>query len=188
MNLIGTKTLETDRLILRRLTIDDAESAYKNWCSSDIVSRYVLWEKHKNVEETKELFKMWEEDYNNLDTFRWIVELKDTKEVIGTIDVCNKKFLKFSTCEIGYCYGEAFWNKGYGTEALKRVLKFLFEEVGLESIYAYHASNNPASGKVMKKSGMTYEGTLRSRIIDKEGLRNDLISYSMIKEDYFNRK
>ena len=42
MKLIGTKTLETDRLILRRLTIDDAESAYKNWCSSDIVSRYVL--------------------------------------------------------------------------------------------------------------------------------------------------
>ena len=188
MKLIGTKKLETDRLILRKVSINDAENAYKEWCSSDIVSKYVLWNKHKNVDETKELFRMWEEDYNNLDTFRWIVELKDTKEVIGTIDVCNKKFLCFSSCEIGYCYGDSFWNKGYATEALKRVIKFLFEEVEVETIWADHASNNPASGKVMKKSGMTYEGIQRSRIIDKEGLRNDLISYSITKEEYYNRK
>lgn len=184
MNLIGTKELETDRLILRRLTKEDAKEAYNNWCSSDVVSKYVLWDKHKNVDETKKLFEMWEEEYNENDTFRWIVELKETKELIGTIDVVSKKFLKFSTCEIGYCYGEKFWNKGYGTEALKRVIKFLFEDVDLEVIFAGHLSNNPASGKVMQKAGMKYEGTERSRIVDKDGIRNDILVYSILKEEY----
>ena len=47
-------------------------------------------------------------------------------------------------------------------------------------------SNNPASGKVMEKVGMKYEGTLRSRVTDKDNIRNDLISYSITKEEYFN--
>ena len=74
---------------------------------------------------------------------------------------------------------------GYATEALKAVIKFLFEECEAEVIFADHLSNNPASGKVMEKSGMKYEGRLRGRMIDKEGKRNDLLSYSIIKDEYF---
>ena len=188
MNLIGTKNLETDRLILRKVKKEDATYAYNNWCSSDKVSKYVIWDKHENMDVTKELYEMWESDYENLDTFRWIVELKDTHELIGTIDVCGKKYFKYDVCEIGYCYGEKFWNKGYGTEILKRVIKYLFEEVGFEVIYANHMSNNPASGKVMEKAGMKKEGIFRGRTIDKDGIRNDLISYSINKEEYFNLK
>lgn len=184
MKSIGTKRLETERLILRRLTKDDAEGAYNNWCSHDIVCKYTLWDKHKNVEETKALYELWVKEYDDLDTYRWIVELKDTHEVIGTIDVVSKKFLRFGACEIGYCYGDAYWNKGYGTEALKRVIKFLFEEVELEVIYAEHTTLNPGSGRVMQKSGMKFEGILRGRIIDKDGIRNDIASYSITKEEY----
>jgi len=187
MKHIGTKELETNRLILRRIKIEDAEAAYKNWCSHDIVCKYTLWDKHNSVEETKELYKIWVKDYENLDTYRWIVELKDTHELIGTIDVASKKYLRFDTCEIGYCYGEAYWNKGYGTEALKAVIKFLFEEAEAEVIFAEHSILNPGSGKVMQKSGMKYEGIQRGRIIDKDGIRNDIVSYSITKEEYFNK-
>ena len=188
MNLIGTKNLETERLILRKVKKEDSEEAYNNWCNSDKVSKYVVWEKHNNVQVTKELFELWENDYENLDTFRWIVELKDTHELIGTIDVMGKKYFKYDVCEIGYCYGENFWYKGYASERLKRVIEYLFEEVGFEVIYANHLINNPGSGKVMEKSGMTKEGILRGRMIDKEGIRNDLISYSITKDEYFNNK
>ena len=185
MKQIGTKTLETKRLILRRLTKNDAEEAFSSWCNSDKVDRYVLWKKHDNVEVTKELYEKWENEYASLSTYRWIVELKDTKELIGTIDV-SKKFLDFGTCSIGYCYGEKFWGFGYGTESLKAVIKYLFEETKAELVCAEHLEDNPASGRVMEKAGMKYEARLRSRVIDKNGKRNDLLYYSITKEEYYH--
>ena len=80
MKFIGTKELETERLLLRKATIKDAEKAFEEWCSKSEVEKYVTWSKHKNVDVTKNLFRIWEEDYKDLSTFRWIVELKDTKE------------------------------------------------------------------------------------------------------------
>ena len=187
MNYIGTKTIETPRMILRRLTVDDAKIAYDNWCSRDEVAKYVIWDKHESVEVTKTLFKIWEDEYEQNDTFRWICELKDTHDLVGTIDV-QKKFINYGTCEIGYCYSNKDWNNGYGTEALKAVVKYLFEECDADTVYAEHMHNNPASGKVMQKAGLKYEGTLKSRVIDKEGRRNDLLCYSITKEEYFNNK
>ena len=89
MKQLGTRTLETKRLLLRRLTKEDAIEAYNNWCSKEEVARYVLFERHDNIEVTKDLFDSWEKEYKDLDTYRWIVELKDTNELIGTIDVSN---------------------------------------------------------------------------------------------------
>ena len=184
MNFLGTVTLETDRLILRKLKIEDAYRAFENWCSDDDVVKYVLWEKHDNVDTTLNQYSKWIEDYDDLKTFRWVVELKDNHDVIGMIDV-SKKFMDFGSCGIGYCFSKKYWNKGYATETLKAVIKFLFEQCEAETIYASFMSNNPASGRVMEKSGLKYEGILRSRTIDKNLERNDLISYSLTKQEYF---
>lgn len=184
MKHIGTKEIKTDRLILRRLRVEDAESAYNGWCANKNVAMYVTWNVHESIEETKELYEAWVQEYENLETYRWGVEIKDTHELIGVIDVPSKKFLKHGTFEIGYVYKKSSWGNGYGTEALKAVIKYLFEEVGAETIYADYMVNNPASGKVMKKSGMTFEGILRSRINDKNGVRNDLGYYSITREEY----
>ena len=187
MKYIGTKMIETERLILRKIKLEDAYIAFENWCNSDEVDKYVLWKKHENVEVTLKQFSSWIEDYENLKTYRWIVELKSTHDLIGTIDV-SKRFINFSSCEIGYCYSDKYWNKGYATEALQAAIKFLFEECDVDLINAEFMENNPASGRVMQKVGMKYEGVLRSRVIDKNNLRNDLISYSITKDEYFNNK
>lgn len=187
MNFIGTKQLETERLILRKATFNDAIDAFNNWCSSDVVSKYVMWEKHKSLEETKLVYSKWMDAYKEMDTFRWVVLLKETKELIGSIDV-SKKFLNFGTCEIGYCYGEKFWNHGSATEIFKRVIEFLFEEVDADIIVGEHMSNNPASGKVMMKAGLKYETKLRCRVNDKFGEKNDLIVYSITKGEYYKEK
>ena len=184
MKFLGTKTLETERLILRKIKIEDAPVAYKNWCNSDIVDKYVLWTKHSSEETTIEQYEKWIEEYNDEKTFRWIVELKENHDLIGTIDV-SKRFIKHGSCEIGYCYSDKYWNNGYATESLKAVMKFLFEECEADIINAEFMNNNPASGKVMEKSGMKFEGTLRSRVIDKNNIRNDLVCYSITKDEYF---
>ena len=179
------KKLETERLILRKVTVEDTYQAFENWCNNDKFDKYVLWKKHENVGVTLELYESWVKDYEDLKTFRWIVEIKDTGELIGTIDV-SKRYIKFGSCVIGYCYGNKYWNRGYATEALKSVIKFLFEECGASIVSAEFMENNPASGMVMKKAGMKYEGRLRSRVIDKENKRNDLLYYSITKEEWFD--
>ena len=184
MKFLGSKTLETDRLILRKIKIEDAPIAFNNWCNSDVVDKYVLWEKHKSVETTIRQYKKWIEEYNDEKTFRWIVELKSNHDLIGTIDVFPR-LIKSGSCEIGYCYSDKYWNNGYATETLKAVIKYLFEDCDADIVYAEFMENNPASGKVMEKVGMKYEGRLRSRVIDKDNIRNDLLSYSILKDEYF---
>lgn len=186
MKYIGTKTLETNRLILRKVEEKDYKDAFKNWCNSEQVDKYVTWTKHKSEEETKELYTKWSNEYDEK-TYRWIIELKELHETIGTIDV-SKKFLDFGTCEIGYCLSDKYWNQGIMTEAVKEVIRFLFEECEADTIWAEFLENNPASGKVMEKAGMIYEGRLRSRIFDKNNKRNDLLVYSILKEEYLNQK
>ncbi len=138
---------------------------------------------HKNSEETKELIGAWVKLYDSLETYKWVVEIKDTKELIGSLDVVSKKFLPYGVCEIGYCYGEDFWSKGYGTECLKAVMKYLFEECDADVVCAEHLSQNPGSGKVMTKCGLKYEGTKRGRFVDTDGIRNDVLLYSITKEE-----
>ena len=187
MNYSETKILETERLILRKIKESDAEEAFKNWTNDPKTARYVMWDPHGNVEVTKELFKMWEEEYKEPYTYKWVVYVKKIDTIIGTIDVVHKN-LRDKTCEIGYCYGSKYWNNGYGTEALKAVLEFLFNEVGFELIEIHYQEENIASGRVMQKAGLKYETTLRSRLIDKEtGNRANLVVYSLTKEE-FNSK
>lgn len=183
MNNLGTVTLETDRLILRKITKDDAYVAFKNWTSDPLVSRYVLWDTHENVEVTKELFTKWEDEYNLEHKYRWVVYVKELDTIIGTIDVVHQR-IDHRTCEIGYCYGSRFWGNGYATEALKKVIDFLFNEVGFYLIEARHLATNPASGRVMEKAGLIYETTLKNRFIDKvTHKRTDLKIYSKVNNE-----
>ena len=66
MNHIATKELETDRILLRRISVDDAEKMYNNWASDPEVSKYVTWPTHKDINVTKDLLKIWEAEYANL--------------------------------------------------------------------------------------------------------------------------
>ena len=181
MNDLGTVVLETERLILRRIKVSDSEVAFNNWTSDPKTSRYVTWEVHESVSVTKELFNVWEKEYELPHKYRWVVYVKDLDTIIGTVDLVQQSN-KQKTGEIGYSYGSKFWGKGYATEALTKVLDFLLYEVGFDLIEARHLVTNPASGRVMEKSGMKYEATLRSRFIDKEtNERIDIKVYSKVR-------
>ena len=177
----NTKTLETERLILRKFTIEDAEGVFKNWATDPNVNKFLSWPLHKNVDETKEVISKWISEYEN-GSYNWIVELKATHEVIGSI--CEQgKNLKHKTISLGYNYGSKFWGKGYATEALRRVIEYLLKEQDFYLVEANHRSSNPASGRVMQKAGMKYDATLRDRRLDPNGTRSDMIYYSITKDE-----
>ena len=178
----GTQIIETERLILRKFVIEDAKCFYTNVGSDIEVTKYVVWNVHKDVDVTKRAIARWIEEYENPNTYYWAIELKESSEVIGSIS-CVRVDTKNKTCEMGYVLSSKVWNKGYATETLSAVIKYLQEE-GFKTIYGEHLKSNPASGKVMKKCGMQYEGTLRNRMIDKiTGEYDDLLSYSIITNE-----
>lgn len=184
MNHIGTKELETKRIILRRINVNDAQLMYNNWASDIDVSRYVTWNVHKDVNETNELLKVWELEYTNLNCYRWCIVDKESNEPIGTIDVCKSND-SLDMAEIGYCMSKKHWGKGIMTECASRVVKFLFEEVGYKRIQATHALENPASGRVMQKIGMKYEGVIRDGNRLNTGNLCDVAMYSILAREYF---
>lgn len=182
MNDLGTVTLETERLILRRFKLEDAEQMYNNWATDPECNKYLDWDLHKDIEETRDYIQ---KSIDNCDQggYKWVVQLKENKELIGSISAVHIR-KKDLNCEIGYCYGSKYWGNGYATEALRKVIEFFLHDCNLYLVEACHLSGNPASGRVMEKAGMYKETVLRNRRINKYTKKlDDLIVYSITKEE-----
>jgi ribosomal-protein-alanine N-acetyltransferase len=177
----GTVPLESERLRLRRFTMDDAEAMFNNWTSDAEVAKYMRWDAHKNINETKNVLQNRIERYSNLSTYHWAIVLKGTDMPIGNIALISSN--EYDMCaEVAYCLGRQYWGKGIATEALITVLKFGLEEVNFNRIEAYHAVNNVASGKVMKNAGMKYEGRMRKKYLSHLGFEDSDL-YAILRED-----
>lgn len=152
----GTQPIETERLMLRRFKPSDSEYMFKNWASDSEVSKFLSWNPHRDLNETEQIIDNWINDYVKNDSYNWVIELKEIGEIIGQICVVHLNE-KYYSCEIGYNVGRLFWGKGIMTEALKAVISYMFSEIGMNRIEARHNTLNPASGRVMQKSGMVNE-------------------------------
>ena len=180
MDLLGTKTIETERLILRKFVIEDAKDMFDNWASDDEVTKFLTWPTHKNIETTEFILNDWINSYHDDDFMNWAIEYKLTHRVIGNISVVRLNKDVQST-DIGYCMSRSLWGNGIMPEALKAIINYLFE-CGVNRIAACHDANNPKSGRCMEKAGMKYEGTLRKAGINNTGVCDE-VWYSIIKED-----
>ena len=129
--------LKTNRLLLRPLTSSDAEAMFKNWTYDERVAKYCTWYPHKSVNETKFLLKMYLDQKEKGFNYRWGIELKETNELTGVIDVVDLSDDK-KIAVIGYVLGYEFWNQGFATEALSAVIERLFED-GIEIVKANQA-------------------------------------------------
>ena len=83
----GTQTIETERLRLRRVTVDDAQAMFDNWASDPEVTRYLTWKPHRGVEETREILQAWAGRYEKQDFYLWGIALRETDTLFGTISV-----------------------------------------------------------------------------------------------------
>lgn len=155
LNHTGTINLETDRFVLRKFKLGDIHDVFTNWASDKDSARYNAWSVHSSPEVTKEYVAEWVEWYKKKNYYHWAITDKETEEVIGSVSVSNIRERK-KYCEIGYTVAQKRWNQGIATEVLIRVLDFLTEEVGFETIRALHHIMNVSSGRVMEKAGMSF--------------------------------
>lgn len=173
--------LETERLILRSLTMRDAQDLF-SYSKDPDVARYVLWDAHESIAQTRAYLRFILRQYRNGDPSSYGIVLKETGKVIGTIG-----FMWFNdesrSAEIGYSLSHDYWNRGLMTEAVKAVLEMGFSTLHLNRIEAQHDTRNPASGSVMRHCGMTKEGTLRQRIYNK-GRYIDVDVYAIVAADH----
>jgi ribosomal-protein-alanine N-acetyltransferase len=181
----GTVVLKTQRLILRPFKETDTDVMFQNWARHDNVTRYMEWPTHVSVDVTKAVIASWIEQYSNPQCYQWCIEYKDNHQAIGSISVVALNEA-VEAVEIGYCIGEDYWFKGITAEAFQSVIKFMFEEVACNRIFARHDANNPNSGKVMTKCALQYEGTQRQAGKNNTGIC-DVAVYAILKEDYLNK-
>lgn len=157
------KIFETERLLLRSIREDDAEQAFNSWCSDEEVCKYLPWSPHKNVEETKSFFKMFEEknkEENNHEKV-WAIVYKPDNKIIGTISCVSYEDKYAKRAELGYCIAREYWGKGITTESLKLIVPYYLFDLNTYRVQAIYDVLNPASGKVMEKAGLKFEGVLK---------------------------
>lgn len=182
MKHLGTKPMETPRLVLRPFVREDAQAMFDNWASDPAVTKFLSWPTYRNVEDAHSILNIWLESYGKPDFYQWAIVLKELEQPIGSISVVSFDD-RVDTAEIGYCIGRSWWGQGIMPEALSAVIAYLFDEVDMQRIEAGHDPNNPASGAVLRKCGLQYEGILRKRIRSNQGI-TDVAWYSILKEEY----
>lgn len=155
MKHIGTKTIITTRLTLRRLEITDAEMMFGNWTGDDKVTHFLRWDAHKTIDDTKNMIQQWIDRYQHDSTYYWGIYLKDG-EMIGSIGITILSEYDFQG-ELGYKIGSRWWNQGYTSEAARAVIDYMFRNTDVERIASFSSIENAASIKVMEKVGMHHE-------------------------------
>jgi ribosomal-protein-alanine N-acetyltransferase len=182
---MGTVEIETERLILRRTYLSDAQMMFNNWANDPEVTRFLLWETHTDIDMTKTILSLWDTKYGKPDFYLWGLVIKGNGQLMGTIGAMNTVEM-FQCTELGYCIGRSYWGKGYMTEAVANVIEYLFNTVGFNRITARFNPDNIASGRVMQKNNMVFEGISRKAgFTEKQGFY-DFINYAILKEDYKN--
>ena len=174
-------TLETERLILRKLMVSDADDMYEYSCDPNTTA-FLTWSLHPDRYYTIDYIKFVLRQYKTGDFRDWAVIHKASGKMIGTcgftsIDLNNKKG------EIGYVYNSKFWGQGIATEALECVMAFGFEKLELNRIECRYMVENAASRRVMEKAGMTFEGVHRDFLLVKEKYR-DVGICSILKNEF----
>lgn len=177
----GTVALESERLLLRRFTMADADAMFANWASDEQVTRYLAWPTHESVEVTKSVLRTWSAGYDRPDFYQWAIVPKALGEPIGTISAVRLDE-QAEKVEIGYCIGRKWWHQGFTSEALSTVLPFFFAQVGAGRVEARHDIDNLHSGGVMRKCGLRCEGTLRKAGRNNRGIV-DVCVYGILATD-----
>jgi len=176
--------IETNRLLLRKLTLSDVDDMYE-YASNEDVSKYVVWPTHQSKEDSAAFIQYVLSLYDEGKLSPWAIEYKATQKMIGTIDFVMWN-VNHKTAEIGYCISKEYWGQGITTEAAKELIKFGFNNMGLVRIQARCHVDNIGSSRVMEKIGMSFEGILRKELFIK-GKHWDVKMYSILDDEYFNR-
>ena len=180
MKYVPFRTLETPRLILRDIRMEDIQEYYERLFSDGDVCRYLLFDPHQDIGESYEQIQGILQQYEEGKFYRWGITEKGDDSLIGIIGLVRIDEEKNESSFV-YLLSCDYWNRGYGTEVLKEVIRFTFEELEIRRIVADHMAENPASGAVMRKAGMTHIGTEKGKY-EKQCVLHDAQVYEIRNE------
>ena len=175
----STPDLSSGRLTYTRFCLDDAQAMFDGWANSEAVARWMFIEPGETMEQCwehlAEIIRKYDDGTQN---HRWAIR-KDGA-CIGTVALFVEE--KHRSGQLAYLLRESQWGHGYMTEAVRAVIRFGFQELGLNRIHADHFIENSASGEVMQKAGMHREGVAREKYY-KFGTFHDAVCYSILRSD-----
>ena len=151
---------ETDRFRMRPISLKDLDFAFENWTQELAVAKYMTWEPHKSKVETEAFINSCLEGWENK-SYTWVIESKETKNIIGSFAARQNEH----KLDIGYLLLKEYWGNGYMTEIIKTFINKSFKIEGIRRVWAVCDIDNGASKRVMEKSGMSYEGLLKSWLV-----------------------
>ncbi|MDW7732091.1 MAG: GNAT family N-acetyltransferase [Methanolobus sp.] len=170
-------SLETDRLMIRRYIADDLEGLYRFFNNRD-VTRYTDMPSSQTYEETKAFLDMLIDSYDSDEPFFAMAVCRKTDyEVIGSCGFASTEFLPET--QIYYAISPEFQGHGYASEATGKLVEYMFLVLDINMISVYCSPANPASLKVARKMGMSYQGTIRQNERDAE-------HFVLTREDYLS--
>jgi len=174
-------TLTTERLILRPPRAEDAADVQRLAGAEEVALNTLMIPHPYPDGVAEEWIASHEERFAKGEDLALAITLRETGELAGVIGLRFRP--KHDGAEIGYWVGVPYWGRGYTTEAAQAMLRYGFEERGLKKIFGCHFARNPASGRVLQKIGMQYEGTLRAHT-KKWGEYQDVVMYGMLREEW----
>ena len=177
-------TLETERLILRKMVLNDAEAVFA-YASNSKVSRYTLWETHRSIEDSRAFLEFATQKYENGGEPDWGIVYRGNGCLVGACGLVNWE-AEHARAEVGFVLSREYWGRGLRSEAVRAILRVGFERMNLNRIEARCIAENAASARVMEKAGMVYEGTLRQREYIK-GAYRDIKLYAILKKGFPGR-
>ncbi len=176
-------TLRTDRLLLRQFQLNDAADVQRLAGAKEVAAGTFL--PHPYTDDTAEQWiRSQQQNFDTGTLVDFAIVLPAGHVLIGSIGLDIAAGHQHA--RMGYWVGVPYWNQGYGTEAVNAVLAYGFNQRHLHRIYAPHFLNNPASGRVLQKVGMTYEGRMREHYM-RFGEYVDVELYGILEQDYRRR-
>ncbi|WP_166244068.1 GNAT family N-acetyltransferase [Paenibacillus turpanensis] len=175
--------IESDRLVLKKMDTSHLEDVFDIYSNDKVFEYCGIIPKH-NKETVKSMIGHFERDYLKKSRVKWgIFEAADDQKLVGIMEVFDLN-QKVNMVTIGYFLAEAYWGKGIATHAVKVLMRYLFQDVGVNRIQAEVMPPNESSKKVLLKNGFSKEGTLRQASLWSGKGIVDLEIYGILKNDY----
>ena len=174
-------TLQTERLVLREFTLQDAPDVQRLAGSIEIARMTTLIPHPYEDGMAEEWIATHRPAYEAGEHVIFAVVSREEGTLLGSIGLSLNA--RDNNGELGYWIGVPYWGKGYSTEAAQEMVRYGFEDLGLPRIHANHFGSNPASGRVMQKVGMRYEGTRREHC-EKWGEYEDCMEYGLLASEW----
>ena len=178
----GSPELCSERLIYKRILPEKAADMYE-YSKLEEVTRYLLWSEHTSLVQTEKYVKLLQKKYDNGSFWDFGLTYRENGRFIGTCGITSYDEAE-NSIEIGYVLAPDYWGKGIGTEAAKTVMRYCFENFGVDKICGKFMDGNDGSKGVMQKLGMTLEGIYRHSMYVK-GSYKTIHVYEITRERFF---